>query len=110
MSYLIDLVGRYSINIEDELGEPIVGSPFELLVVGGVSSAQHSVLRGVDLGESVAALPPTTAGTRYACTVEARDCFGNARSRGGDTLAVRASGSENFAGSAVDNGDGSYEV
>ena len=41
-------------------------------------------MRGVDLSESVAALPPTTAGSRYTCTVEARDSVSNARSRGGD--------------------------
>ena len=68
------------------------------------------VLRGIDLSESVAALPPTTAGSRYLCTVEARDSFNNARSRGGDTLAVTCTGAETFAGSAVDNGDGTYEV
>merc|ERR1719272_11641 len=97
-------------TVDDELGDQIAGSPFELVVVGGVSSAPHSVLRGIDLSESVAALPPTTAGSRYLCTVEARDSFNNARSRGGDTLAVTCTGAETFAGSAVDNGDGTYEL
>ena len=68
------------------------------------------MLRGVDLSESVAALPPTTAGSRYHCTLEARDSFNNARSRGGDTVVVTCTGAETCEGSAVDNGDGTYEV
>mgnify|MGYP004228186285 CR=1 FL=1 len=44
MSYLIDLVGHYAMTVDDELGDQIAGSPFELVVVGGVSSAPHSVL------------------------------------------------------------------
>ena len=44
MSYLIDLVGHYSMSVNNELGDQIAGSPFELFIVGGVSSAAHSVL------------------------------------------------------------------
>ena len=44
VSYLIDLVGHYSMTVDDELGDEIAGSPFELVIVGGVSSAAHSVL------------------------------------------------------------------
>jgi len=44
VSYLIDLVGHYAMTVDDELGDQIAGSPFELVVVGGVSSAPHSVL------------------------------------------------------------------
>ena len=68
------------------------------------------MMRGVDLGESVAALPPTTAGRRYLCMVEARDSFNNIRSRGGDTVAMTCTGAETCVGSAVDNGNGTYEV
>ena len=149
MSYLIDLVGHYSMSVNNELGDQIAGSPFELFIVGGVSSAAHSVplpprpdhasatlprlpsppchhgpthapptsallaaqvMRGVELSESVAALPPTTAGSRYTCTVEARDSFSNARSRGGDSVAATCTGAETIEASAVDNGDGTYEV
>ena len=68
------------------------------------------VMRGVDLSESVAALPPTTAGSRYSCTVEARDPFSNARSRGGDSVAATCTGAETIEARAVDKGDGTYEV
>ena len=49
MSYLIDLVGHYAMTVDDELGDQIAGSPFELFIVGGVSSAPHSVPRRLDL-------------------------------------------------------------
>ena len=149
VSYLIDLVSHYSMSVNNELGDQIAGSPFELFIVGGVSSAAHSVrlpprpdhasatlprlpsppcdhgsthapptsallaaqvMRGVDLSESVAALPSTTAGSRYTCTVEARDSFSNARSRGGDSVAATCTGAETIEASAVDKGDGTYEV
>ena len=49
VSYLIDLVGHYAMTVDNELGDQIAGSPFELFIVGGVSSAPHSVPRRLDL-------------------------------------------------------------
>ena len=107
VSYLIDLVGHYTVSI-NMFGQEIHGSPFELLIAGGASSSPHTVLRGVDL--AVPTLPPTTAGTKYTCTVEAHDSFGNPRNRGGDRVLAFVTGRESFNGSVVDNGDGTYEV
>ena len=105
--YHIDLVGYYEVALTLR-GEHVRGSPFELLIAGGATHPASSERRGADPTDRL--LGPTLAGEAYSLVIQARDSFGNARNRGGDTVAASASGKHGFEGAAVDNGDGTYEV
>ena len=97
-------------------GIPIQGSPFRPVLNAGPVSAKASTASGSQLYDSVAGQPTTIF-------VQARDCFGNPRRKGGDGFAlhVRAvrPNRDEFKESfrtfdllcpSIDNGDGTYSI
>ena len=106
--YVVKRAGAYLIEVKLG-GVHVMGSPFQVSVLAGKTSARASTAQGAGLRTSV-------AGTPSSFEVIARDDFGNLRSVCGDDFEVTLSGPETLKGGShvhgivSENGNGTYVV
>ena len=106
--YTVDRAGPYLVQVQLG-GVHVMGSPFQLTVLPGQTSARMSTASGQGLTTSV-------AGTPASFELIARDDFGNPRSVCGDDFEVRLTGPERLTGGSHvrgivnENGNGTYVV
>ncbi len=79
-------------------GAAVQGSPFMIAIAAGGPSPPNTV----------ATVPPGTAGAPTAITVQARDAQNNDLTTGGATILVTVSGANSASPSVTDHNDGTY--
>jgi hypothetical protein len=99
-AYNVSNAGSYNLNIE-LLGIHVQGSPYLVVVSGGLTDPSSCVLQGAD---------KTVIGVTGIFTLLARDRFGNLRTSGGENVQIHVSGPFYVISKTSDLQNGRYEI